>query len=383
MKNITTGADRLVQLIAEKKKVSLDDATKILNVNKDVIKEWAEFLEQEKHINIDYKFSKMILEEKHITKKDVINAVKEIESEKEAFERKIDAIIQGLEGDTEGFERVKLEFNKIHEHIRKEIDTVKEESKELERFNYLKNNIDKEITHQRKNYETQVKEYHDSLISHMDNFDKIKSELNKQNEKMDKVSKNIEELHSKRSEIHSTIEDGHKQLDELDKELGLRGAEFKKALKGIAEAKKQITNAQETIDQLRTKKLDKVINMVNETSKVISSKLESTEQETKDRVERIKAHAKQGSDYYQNFESVIKKNIKAEEMMDAIDKGKDQLLAELNSLKKKVKEFDFLKKHSDIKSDIIAIEKKLRDFTKKKDDLNDKVNKFFGYIKKV
>ena len=61
MKKIETGVDRLVNLVNTEKKISIDDAAKKLNVSKVVVQEWAEFLEEENILGIDYKFSKTFL----------------------------------------------------------------------------------------------------------------------------------------------------------------------------------------------------------------------------------------------------------------------------------------------------------------------------------
>ena len=57
MGNIQTGVDRLVALIKEKEKISIDEAAKTLGVSKINIQEWADFLEEEGIIEIKYGFA--------------------------------------------------------------------------------------------------------------------------------------------------------------------------------------------------------------------------------------------------------------------------------------------------------------------------------------
>jgi len=57
-------------------------------VGKNVVQEWAEFLEQEGLISIDYTLSKVWLIEKTITKDAMIETTREVSSEKDAFIRK-------------------------------------------------------------------------------------------------------------------------------------------------------------------------------------------------------------------------------------------------------------------------------------------------------
>ena len=97
MTSIKTGVDKLVELISQKKRISVDEASKSLGVGKDLIQEWAEFLEEEGVVMIEYKLSTIWINEKRITRDDVINTAKEVMSEKEAFSRKIDVVSDAVE----------------------------------------------------------------------------------------------------------------------------------------------------------------------------------------------------------------------------------------------------------------------------------------------
>ncbi len=66
MKNITTGIDRLVQLIHDNEKITSEKAAKELGIAKDVVEDWIELLEQEKVVSVTYKFNKMTVEERKI-----------------------------------------------------------------------------------------------------------------------------------------------------------------------------------------------------------------------------------------------------------------------------------------------------------------------------
>ena len=69
MSKIQTGIDRLVDLLNERKKLSTQQASDILNVEKEVVEEWAELLEQENLATLTFKFSKTFIELKSIDSK--------------------------------------------------------------------------------------------------------------------------------------------------------------------------------------------------------------------------------------------------------------------------------------------------------------------------
>jgi len=134
MNDIETGVDKLVELIDSKKKISVDDAAKNLGISKVVIQEWADFLEEEKIISIEYKFSKTFLLERTLSEKEVKVKKKEYSSEKDAFVRKVEISLRNLEKDSLGLANIKKEFESLKKQIGGEIEKVRSEVKELEKI---------------------------------------------------------------------------------------------------------------------------------------------------------------------------------------------------------------------------------------------------------
>ncbi len=148
MAKIETGVDRLVELIDKDKRISVEDAAKKLGISKVVIQEWSDFLEEEKIISIEYRFSKTFLVQRKLTEREVKDKEKEYSSEKDAFVRKVEAGLRTLEDDALGFEKIKTEFLEIKNSLGPEIDKVKGEVNQLQKYEYLKKNLDKDIEKQ-------------------------------------------------------------------------------------------------------------------------------------------------------------------------------------------------------------------------------------------
>ena len=55
--NITTAVDSLVKLVNKEGKIGLEEASKKLGLPTNVLNEWATFLDQEKIIHMEYKFT--------------------------------------------------------------------------------------------------------------------------------------------------------------------------------------------------------------------------------------------------------------------------------------------------------------------------------------
>jgi chromosome segregation ATPase len=201
MVKIETGVDRLVELIGQEKRITIDDAAKKLGIGKVVIQEWADFLEEEKIISIEYKFSKTFLVERKLSQTEVKEKQKEYSSEKDAFVRKIESSLKGIEQDVWGLDKIKADFDIIKKSIGPELDKVRKEVGDLEKFEYLKKNLDKEI-------EQQVAEFRAILDkSHKD----IDVEQKKHQELLEKLDVEKREVQLKENRLLS--------LEEKEKEL--------------------------------------------------------------------------------------------------------------------------------------------------------------------
>jgi len=116
---IETGVDKLVHIIKDKKKIEIGEAAKKLGVSKVVVEEWADFLEEEGLISIDYNLSKTFLVERKLTKKEVVTKTKEFHSNKDAFVRKIESSIHKLDKDTKGLTDLKEQFSDLKKEVGK------------------------------------------------------------------------------------------------------------------------------------------------------------------------------------------------------------------------------------------------------------------------
>ena len=124
--NIETGVDKLVDIIERKKRVSINEAADELGVSIPVVQEWADFLEDEGLITIEYKLSRTYLCERKLNKKEIEKKAKEYSSKKDAFTRKVEMALKSMERESAGFDRIKEEFKKLHESIGSDIDAVRE-----------------------------------------------------------------------------------------------------------------------------------------------------------------------------------------------------------------------------------------------------------------
>lgn len=57
-KEVTTGVDDLIELLKTTDRISIDDASKKLKIQLEILQSWVDFLVEEKILGIEYKFTK-------------------------------------------------------------------------------------------------------------------------------------------------------------------------------------------------------------------------------------------------------------------------------------------------------------------------------------
>ena|SRR3989344_3844300 len=83
--NITTAVDSLVELVNNKKRISLEEVAKELGLPENIINEWAQFLEEENILTVEYQFTTPFL------------VIKSRGASEEDFSRDIEILIRELE----------------------------------------------------------------------------------------------------------------------------------------------------------------------------------------------------------------------------------------------------------------------------------------------
>src|SRR3989338_1591166 len=135
---IETGVDKLVDLINAKGRISSSEAAIALGVSPAVIMEWADFLEEEGIISVEYKLTKQFLVARKLVKKDVEERAKEFSGKKEVFVRKAEASLSFLERESKELEDLKQDFENIKKNLGFDVDHIKDEFEELKECEKLK-----------------------------------------------------------------------------------------------------------------------------------------------------------------------------------------------------------------------------------------------------
>ncbi len=381
MTSIKTGVDKLVELISQKKRISVDEASKSLGVGKDLIQEWAEFLEEEGVVMIEYKLSTIWINEKRITRDDVINTAKEVMSEKEAFSRKIDVAITSLEKETLGFEDVRREFTNIQSHIKSEIDTVKTQLSELERYDSLKKNLDKEVFGIREKYGAAVKEAEDKLQLQAKKYDELKTLISKETKNVDQYSIHIEDLKKVRQDYEKSISSLKLSLKNIEDTLANYKRSFDESSRNISQYKESLRRLDVELSARKDSSLLKKFEDLKSGQSSLLKNQQDIASEIKTKAAGFDSYSNVSEKIHKSFEGFFSKNINTEKLINEIEKEKEDLIKELEELKKKVLVFDIVRKNDSVKSQIKEIEDSIKSQELRRKGIKSKIEKLVLMIK--
>jgi len=381
VKSIQTGVDKLVEVIGTAKRISLDDATKKLGVSAQVVQEWAEFLEREKLITVEYSFSKIWLCEKKLSKKEIATTAKEISSEKDAFARKIDSAIKSLEKDTSGFEEIKTEFVKIQSTVKDKITIVEQELIELEKYTNLKQNIDKIIEKQKKEYELSIAKTISEIQNTKNEFDTLNGDITKELKELALANEKIVGFQRSQTQFINTIKSAKESIKQIEKETVQEEEIITARLKKLNDLTSKASALQNRINTNKESPIAPLVRKISEDHKKII-------QEQDELILKAKAKSKELQDYNEliekirgSFKGFFTKKIKTEQMIINIETEKINLNKSLQKLEERTKVMDLMSSSKEMKAQVTEIGNALKKYEENRSVLMKKIEDLISYIK--
>ena len=374
---IETGVDKLVNLVKQRGRIPLADAAKELGVSTAVIQEWVDFLEEEGIISVEYKLTKPYLVERKLTQKEVEEKGKEFASKKEVFVRKAEISLSFLENQAEELKKAKVEFDKLKNELGLNIDTVKEDLKELERYHQLKEEIDKEVQEQKNEVKTKIEEMTKEVLREQQRYGELISQ----------VKKEKEELIREREEA--------KSLEESEKILNSKLADLK-SMTGLVENKLSnqstlVKNAESHVERLNTL-IDDIKRNIEEEKSVIGPLIQKSQErgqkvlEVQDKIlKKIAENEKKVSNakgITQKFKKIFEKKLGTLDLLYKVNKDRDDLEKILMELIKKAKSFQLTMKKGDVGKEMTDLEKKFGEVDKKKNLFEEELKTLISFFSK-
>ncbi|MBN2458659.1 hypothetical protein JXB28_00080 [Candidatus Woesearchaeota archaeon] len=381
-KSIETGVDKLLELVEGKKRLSLNEAADFLGVSIPVVQEWADFLEDEGMISVEYKLSKTYLCERRLNKKEVEKKTKEYSSKKDAFTRKVEQAIASMQKESEGFEKLKEEVKKLNNAIGSDVEQVREQLQELKHYEELKKNIDKDIIQQKLEYQQMLENIHHQVASQRKKYEALVDEIESEKAKIEEAKVEFSYLEKREENIRKRVD----ALNQIVKSVGTKISEQKNSIKAsitrintvLGEAEqlhKDITNKMKT-------ELEPVIKVADEKEEKILAVQDSILKKIMERKKSIEKYKLESIQAAEDFKAFFEKKSKIHELVISLDKEKAEIEKGMQELINKARGFTLSLKSEDVRGYVKDLQEKFSEFEKKRNSFVKKIGELTEHISK-
>jgi chromosome segregation ATPase len=369
---IETGVDKLLTLIQERKIISVADAAKLLGVSSDVAEEWGNFLEDEGYITKEYKLTKAYFSLKAMDSEGIEKKAENIEEKKEGFIKKAEVHLAQMQQDSEVIGSLKVQFEKLKKDIGKELKDMKVELGELERYEYLKNEIDKKLKTQEEEYKKRFEKINKEILAEQKQFQDVIDKIDAEEVRLQKEKE--ESLSMMRTE-----QDLHQRVNDLIKEIeGIKNV-FKENESHVENSEKTITNLRNIAEKIKKeienkkKDIDALILENKEYEKKIIEGQKELLKNIKSETQKVSSHKK---DYTEDkFKAFFKEKKEIEDLLRDLENEKSLLEGELQELIKKAKAFKVSASSKNLSKNVKDLETHFRSTEKRRSEYVTKMDK--------
>src|SRR3989338_4440294 len=350
---IETGVDKLVNLVKERGKIALADAAKELGVSTTVIQEWVDFLEDEGIISVEYKLTKPFLVEIKLTKKEVEVKAKEFAGKKEAFVRKAEVNLSFLKKQADDLKKVKEEFDRLKQELGLELDTVKTELGELEKYQQMRQELQREVEEQKSEAKLKIEELTRQIFREQRKYQEIAADIQREKGLLKKEkteAKSIEEsekiLNRKLLDLKGMISLMEKKISDEDSAIKSSESHIGRLSQLIDEVKQRVEEEKLSIEPLIEKSKDQERRMLELQSQIVKRLAQKQKN-----FSNVKEITKKVNDFFSKKLAIVN-------LVDKVNKDRDDLEKSLIDLIKKAKAFQLSAKGSDVGREMVELEKK-------------------------
>ncbi|MEM4366653.1 MAG: hypothetical protein QW035_00785 [Candidatus Anstonellales archaeon] len=214
---ITTGVDRLIKLVKEKGRIDIESSSKLLNISPNNIEEWANILEQEGILKIEYRLGKVFLVWVTKSKEEVEKEIDKFKEKKEEIVRSIEAIGSHAEREEKELEKLRQEFDRVLSSIQPKVDALTKKVEQIREAQGDKERKYYSLVDKAENFRARVSEIRDAINLLTTQLKRVKEQLGQ--EGVEDRLRTVESSKEKIAELNLQLESLKQRSDEVVKNL--------------------------------------------------------------------------------------------------------------------------------------------------------------------
>ena len=367
---IETGIDKLISIVKERGRISVPRVAREIGVSQSVIEGWIKFLEDEDLINIEYKLTVPYIVYKQLSKKELFTKAREFKNKKESFISKASVSLNFIEKEGEKLKGAKGQFDRLKKELGMEIDKVRDELKELEKYDKLKSELDQKMMDQKKGMEESLKEYDSKVSIEQKKYAEIIGNIDKEERRLVEEEKDALALEDQEKQLFRKLDLIKDTVKEIESKIEGKQDKAKKFRKEIAELK---DFADKIKKEVESKKKDLL--PVVEESRRRAKDIEKMQDLIFEKISKQKRNLKDTKEVTDRFNKFFNQNLKVESLLTKINKDRDELEKKLKEVITKAQAFRITAKDKDVGKHIIELEKMFGEVEKKQSFFEEELRK--------
>ena len=373
---IETGVDKLVNIVKERGRIALADAAKELGVSTTVVQEWVDFLEDEGIISVEYKMTKPFLVERKLTKREVEAKAKDFESKKDVFVRKAEVSLGFLDRQAEDLKKVKDEFDRIKNELGLELDTVRNDLKELEKYQQMKQELQRQIEEQKNDAKAKIEELTKQILKEQRRYQELVADIEKEKISLTQEKQQAKSIEESEKLLNKKLSDLKGMILLIEKRIGEEDLAIKNSELHIGRLNSIIEDVKQKVEEEKSS----IVQLIGKSRELEKKMLELQENIVKKIAEKRKNTVnadkitKKITDFFARKMAVVS-------LVDKVNRDRDELEKSLIELIKKAKSFQLAGRRGDTGRDMLELEKKFNEVDRKKGVFEGELKKMTSFFK--
>ncbi len=360
--SISTGVDRLVELVLAKGRISFTEAAKQLGVPRKLVEEWANFLVKRDVIDIRFIFTKPYLIRKSFSKPELEKKKKEFYNAREAFLRTSESFLSTLEIGLKELNEFKARYDKLKQNFEKELKLDKEQFRELEDLVQLRRSIHSKLTSEQHRTAHVIDRLKKELAGYKQQFSNLGQELTEIKQELSNELQESEHIQDRQSRIYHSIENLQKELSALKSKIADSTINIERKKKELRKVEDFATRLERTLE-MKKREIEPMLQSLERKKTEIMTK----EQELLKKLEDYKPKINKNKlkKLRIEFKKLIKKDEKIDKIISEVSSGFEQLEISAASLVSEAKSIRFADKTS-TDEHVASLSKRLEELKKQR-----------------
>ena len=382
---IETGVDKLVQLVQERKRLSVKDAAKDLGVSMASIEEWADFLEEAGLITIQTKFATLYLVEREMSSKDIVAKLREAKGEKEDFLRRIESSVNALDRDRDEVKLVSSEFSRIQSLLENNFETLKKKLEKLDDFRKSTSEIDVKEKEIERTYEKRLDELESKFRKAHSDHEKVLKQVQAEIDSIKGDAQNLLLLQKSQKDLQVKVSEAHKMLDKVESDI-------LKENEGLTSDMERVAASNDAAEKIKKEISSGASELVSVTKALKASREEFRKMESEFRkdlellgkgdITKVGAY-KQSRELMDKFQKFLAQSKDMKELVKSAEKEEAELRKHFVTLVRRAQMFQVVAKSPKLKNDIAELGKELENIDAQRSTLSAKLRKLRMFMRSV